>query len=334
MKINIMGKGAAAAIIILLIIVVIGAVFILPMLQDGIRPSDGEPLIEYSNDIIQVEFKTISNKEPVVGSKSAISFWVVNKGDKSVNLTVNFFDWPGFGKPELKECGAQLGRADSGENSSVKCIFDNEDGDNNLKSLDRRRIVLELPAVQPGTHLVSYSLNYTYNGSREAFIPIVDGSTITKPPTAFRQSDPTVGPVAVSFKPPIGRETEEDGRMIQENFAVKGELFTLEFTIDHIGRPSGKLVPIKLEEMKVLANKIVPDAENIWCNALDFEPKNDGWALLEPNKEEDLSLPLDVICTFRATDKVDGLETATIKVEFSYPYEFIITDDFTIISKK
>jgi hypothetical protein len=275
----------------------------------------------YSNNVISLEYYSISSLNPYAGSTTKIEFEVMNKGTDPINdVEIDFFDLPGFTILGL-EC--QLGQ----KKDDHTCLFDS------LESLDSKRVNLNLQAPggdfikAPTKFTISYSVKYKHSGFRQANIPIVDGITLTQPKGKYVASTPSYGPISVEFSPPVGRETKTGKQTVKEYWGVKGNAFEMKMSFKDVGDSSGiQKVPttISANDITIKLESLVV-AENAPCS---FEGSTSLTA------EEDLIVPVSgsksLTCNFKSTDFREAERLGTVQVSFNYVYKFLKSETFTI----
>lgn len=276
--------------------------------------------VRYKNDIITIEEYSVDTLNPYAGSPVTISFSIKNNGDKSVQwVEVNFFDMPNFEVISLECEGVTV--------EGNKCTFE---GNSKLEIFDVRKISLTLQTpdvtVSSKKFTLSYSINYKYSGSREAHIPIIDGTTRKTPLSKFTQSEPTYGPVQVGFEPPVGRETKVDDRVIKEHFGIIGRPFKLELSFKHVGSSSiGKIqkVAIPKDQIKIDFKNTLEIAKNIE-SGIELPCNFDT--------EGELVVPDKLFCNLESKQKEPTVPeiTGVISVAYSYDYQYIRTETLTV----
>lgn len=268
----------------------------------------------YKNDVITIEHYTVSTLSPYSDSETTIEFDLQSNADEKIPyVEVSFFDIPGFSLTSL-DCGT--GTPPPEKN---KCIF--SDG---LDSLDSRRIVLQLkaPTVNlPTAYTVSFSVNYNYNGIREALIPIIDGVTKKQPTSKFQQSQPSYGPVLLDIQPSLERQTKVGKAVVKEYWGIADKIFETRFKFSQIGKVEGVVKEVVIPKGQVTMIERTNLNLGGFC---DFSP--DG------SSQKNVRIPYDVlICNFNPVSINDQPEyPAIIKVTYWYTYEFIRTETFVI----
>lgn len=308
-----MGKGQILVFLIIIVIGVIAILFLLPPLRTPVTPVQQ---ITYKNDIITVEDYTVSAKKLYPGSKTTIKFFVQNNGDKAAkNLIVKFVDLHGMILDKL-ECNKQ-------QVDELTCEF----GD--VESLDKREVSLTLIApkvLEPTDYVITYKISYEYSGYREARIPIIDGITFKRPPTSYKESSPTYGPILVEFEPPVGGTRIEDKKEIQEYWGVKDTPFQMKINFKHVGSSSvGKIIePILIKSGNLKMSLLRLDIEKPCDTKFDLQGNFYVY-------KKDLKVPVDsIICNFKSKQSDDPWITGEIGIDFSYTYEFYNTQGFRV----
>src|SRR3972149_2856977 len=271
-----MAKGQTAVLIIVL--VVIGAViyFAWPFLQN--LPSNPVgPGISTNNNIITIGSYSVSSLKMFPDELTTVSFLVQNNGDHEVLTgSINFYDLGGMNFISLS-CDEYVGGTlvvyqPPKYLTPPACSFD-------LKPFQSKKIILILQAPKIGsltTFKISYLINYPYSQTKSAVIPIIDGTTRTKPLGKFSESQPSYspdtltpsyGPLQLSYKPPVGGTTNVNNQIINEYWGVNGQPFRLELQLSHVGTVDGAQ-PVRLSKIDLtLPSNLVKssDASNTFC---------------------------------------------------------------------
>ncbi len=245
-----------------------------------------------------------------------------------------------------------------------KCTF------RGIETLDVRSISLQLNSIEeissPTPHTVGFAVRYTYFGSRDVGIPVIDGETRKQPLTKLRQSDPSVGPVALDIDPSIEREIIVADKTIKEHWAIGGRNplpFLTKLKFEHIGSLSEKVkdVNITLTSLRLSLNGLNKEGTCDFCNITtqdcrdNLKVSNLGQSLYDNRKlfykvsptadlfqlektpanyslysTKSASVPFDtLVCTFRPTSNQPEY-SASISAFFAYKYEFIKSQDFVV----
>ena len=316
------GDSGVAILLIVLIVVVIGAFLVF---SGGsflsIFQSSG-PIV-YSNDVIQVANKFVSEEAPYAGQKTSIEFTVKNAGKgaaKGVEVALE----PPTGFTSSMKCG-----------TAASCKFDLEEGD----AVD---VIISLTAAEKDvTQIIQtdvrYSVKYPYKGEREAHIPIVANRNDLPKGQGYFTGDPTYGPIQASFTPPDARPTSDGGSAI---FAIVNQDMktpvNLEFHMSDVGSGGGGIVkPVVMtgDDVKLTLTNL----DSTFCDKLDaatdtLKIKADqGSPLLTRAGER---LPFDFTCSLDPTFGSKSVVTeGVIKIEFKYNYEISFIDRFSIVPK-
>lgn len=306
------GEGAGWIIAIIIILGVIG--YFLFSNTSKIKADGGKRPIEYKNDVITLEDYRVTDKSPYENGITTIEFDVKNNGDKTIPyVEVYFFDSGGFKFEELK-CEA----VNSEKLGNEKCIF------KNLEPLDTRSVLLTLRAPSAKKLIVertvSFSVKYDISGSRDALIPIIDGTTKKKPSSKFSQSTPSYGPISLNIEPKLEREIVVGDKTVKEYWGVYGRTFETEFKFTHVGSEQ-KIVAVNISKGNVSFKLSGLDvSEN--C---DFNKVQDYWY-----SKKWIVVPYDTLfCNFNPTENLPEY-TAVISVEFNYTYEFLRDETFIV----
>jgi hypothetical protein len=267
---------------------------------------------EYRNDVITLEQYSARPLNPDIGQPVKITFLVQNNGDREVDVTVNFFDLPGFTNIRLT-CEEQFGQ----ERSIVgppRCEMRDVRPLGEVGSV--RRVSLNMSAPQePGEFTISYSVEYGHVGYREAHIPILPEAQTEPRFVRFRQSNPSWGPIRLDIEPPIGRERVVDERVIREYWIMAGESFKLRLKFIHVGSGwVGKVRPVNIAWENI---------EMRWLGEMVAEEDCYPSSIAVPGDRT------EIICYLTAP--TEDVETVGIVgVQFGYEYKYIRTETFAV----
>ena len=206
-----MVKGQAVILLLIIVVLVGGFLFLSPQI---FRPTGG-PQIVYKNDIITMENFEISNLRPIEGSSITVSFDVTNNGDKKVDkVDLDFGESTNVrsGSFNFVECGLQ-----SDSTKAKKCEI------KSLESLESRKVTVRYQVGNDFSQTIIVKVSYSYSGTREALIPIVDDKTVKRPLSQFRQSEPSPGPFVVDVIPPT------------KGWAIADQPFEIKFKLRYVG---------------------------------------------------------------------------------------------------
>ena len=289
--------------------------------------------VKYSNDVISIEEYYVSNLKPYAGSATTLSFFIQNNGEEPIpRVEVNFFDVYGFEILELKCQGTQP------DEEKKICIFDSSNSYGELEPHDVRQITLTLKAPhikKESKFTLSYYVNYSYSGFKKADIPVIDGETRTKPTGTFSESSATYGPIQLNFQPPVGGVRKEDGKEIKEYWSVQGRPFEVKMSFIYasdLRTKKTRNVVIKSGDVNLTLKGPIERAKNLYC---DFCGADDPDCPITSDNnlysKKAIKIPSTLKCNFESLQKNLPPEvTATLWVEFSYTYEFIKTETFTV----
>lgn len=327
--------------ILALVVVIIGAViyFAWPMLQN--LPAGGVLNvgdIQTNNNIVTLESYSASSVKMYPDEQTTVSFLIQNNGDHPTEPVVNFYDLGGMRKMELS-CGFGTMSQDT------KCSFD---GDNKLMPFAAKRISLTLQAPDIAsltTFKLSYSVSYSYSGTRSAVIPVVDGITRTKPLGKFSESKssyspdtnmPSYGPVQLSYKPPVGGTMKIGSQVTNEYWGVNNQPFRLELSLAHVGTVEGSQ-PVRLRSISLTAsNNLVatPGVSNSFCpinNNVNDRLKAEKDLVVGPRSVPDItSKPTTLSCQFIPNIGNAPESNVEVKTVFEYDYIFQRSETFTV----
>lgn len=264
----------------------------------------------FRDDAVTIENLIVDTVAPYSETAVNIEFDVQSNADRIVpKITVNFFDMPGF-TPKSLDCktGVKL-------KPPWKCEY------TQLESLDSSHISIKLEAVKvesPTPFTVSFSVNYTYDGKREALIPVIDPLIRKEPLFKFSQSEPTVGPILFEIQPLLDREKIVNDKIIKEYWAIKGNEFITKFVLKDVGTIKNVL-PVNIPPGNVefsLTNLEVGSR----CEDFDANDRSTRYV----NKSFDT-----LICSFiPAAGQAEF--TGIIRLSYNYNYEFIRSVNFVV----
>lgn len=325
--------------------------------------------VQFKNDVVTIENYFVSNVAPYENGNVNIEFEIHNNGDQKIPyLEVEFFDLPGFviddGAGKGLDCNEPIG-----ERIASKCIFT---AGNALEPLDARGITVKLKSTEdvssPTPHAVSFAVVYTYTGSRDVSIPVIDGQTRKQPLAKFRQNDPSVGPVVLDVDPSIEREILAGDTTIRERWAIGGKNplpFLAKFKFDNVGTvPKVKDVNITLTSLRLKLSGLGQEELCDFCDITKSDCKDNfnkiktglGDSLqgerkyfygIAPSQDflrldispidynlystKSVHVPFDtLICAFKPSIIDQPEYSAGISAFFAYKYEFIKSQNFVI----
>ena len=231
--------------------------------------------LKFKNDVVTIENYFVSNVAPYEKGETNIQFELHSNGDRQIPyLEIEFFDIPGFEIFGSIQC--PIGRAEG----TSKCVYDVNKA---LEPLDVRSITIQLKSnedvTSPTPHTVSFAVRYTYFGSRDVSIPVIDGETRKQPLTKLRQSGPSTGSVALDMDPSIEREIIVGDKTIKEYWAVGGSSplpFLTKFKFRHVGSLPEKVkdVNITLSSLRLKNIGLSQEGRCDFCNIATSGCKN------------------------------------------------------------
>jgi len=259
--------------------------------------------MRYKNDLISLDYLSISPSNPYAGSTVTIQFFVKNNGDNPIKGVSIDFSLAG---------GAF-------EASGLKCQDGTSLGDSckfaEIQSFDLKKVtlVIKAPRVVARTPFtISYKVSYEASGYRQANIPIVDGVERVVPSTKYKESSPTYGPVQADFEPPVGLERIENNQVVKEYWGTEGQPFSIKIKLKDVASSSiGKANKFTLPKGAVsLILDGVQVASGLPC---DFE---------SGKSKKDVKLPGELFCNLIPLSFAQIERTAVIGVSFDYTYEY------------
>lgn len=304
-------KGDTASTAIILIIVVIAVVVLFMLFSGGGISFPGSSGVTYSNDVVTVTQKLVSDQAPYAGQKTTIEFTVVNRGKGDIE-DVKVALEPPTGFTSKVDCDGS-------------CTFNLEEG-------DAKDILITLTAVPEVTQIipvdVKYSVSYSYEGEREAHIPIVADKDELPRGQSYFIGGPTYGPVQVSIGTPTARQAGDGSSAV---FAVSEIPFKLDFSVSDVGGGafgSGEKVVMKGDDLELELTNL----KTVGCDKIDEATnalKSEGDEADPKNAGE--TLPFNVHCTFEPTSS--ELSDGVVKIVYKYDYRLPFSDRFNIVPK-
>ncbi|MEM5813950.1 MAG: hypothetical protein QXP82_02440 [Candidatus Aenigmatarchaeota archaeon] len=292
--------------------IIISIIFVIFLAGCVQKPTKSE--IQFKNDVVTIENLIVDTTAPYSENKVNIEFDIQSNADRVIpQITVNFFDIPGFSEPSL-DCGLNNAKIDD-----RICRY------NQLESLDSIHVRMTLKANKvesPTPFVVSFSVEYSYNGMREAVIPVINPLIRKEPSFKFSQSEPTVGPILFEIQPLLEREKIVGDKTIKEYWAIKDQEFTTKFVLKDVGTIKNVL-PINIPNGLVGLSDLINLEKGEIC---DFSGTSSmGIPSTKPvNKTFDT-----LICTFKPKSNQDEF-TGIIKINYTYTYEFIRSVNFVV----
>ncbi len=323
-------------ILLLLCITIVATVFLSGCLKQG------PPTAQYKNDIITIEEYYISDLTPYADSEVVIEFLVQNNGENPVSrVKVRFFEHQYLEIVELKCMGTEPEGGDT-------CVFDKGNKFGELMPSDVRKIDLRLRAPskniikKPTNLLVRYYIEYDYGGFRKMDLPIIDGETVRTPSTRYSQSTPTYGPIRLTFEAPERGEHKENGKVVKDYWGVKGQPFEVKMKLADVASASLKdnspiinAGDIKLDLKNSLQRAYYLDkAGTKTMLPCDFCVGGEGNCPgSDPNylySNKTVKVPGELKCNFQSFDFTEPELLATIWADFSYTYQYTITEELEV----
>jgi len=287
--------------------VVIIPLVLIVFLSGCVKPETTEVL--FRDDAVTIENLIVDTVAPYSETTVNIEFDVQSNADRIVpKITVNFFDMPGF-TPKLLNCKTEI------KGPPWKCEY------TQMESLDSNHISIKLEALKiesPTPFTVSFSVNYKYDGKKEALIPVINPLIRKEPLFKFSQSEPTVGPILFEIQPLLEREKIVNDKIIKEYWAIKGNEFTTKFVLKDVGTIKNVLpvnIPAENVEFSLTNLKVGSKCENFDANG-------------KSNRYVDKTFNT-LICSF-IPDAGQAEFTGIIRLSYNYNYEFIRSVNFVV----
>lgn len=315
------GQGDSTAIMIVVLIVIGVIVLYLYFQNVGSLSLPGflqSNQITYSDDVVQVTDKFISDLTLYEGQKTTVEFIVVNNGPKDVKGVEVKLD-PPTGLISTIKCG------DKGS-----CKFDLQQGE----PVD---VLITLTAAEGVTQIttadVHYSVSYSYEGEREFSMPIINSKN---PPVGqeFAASSNTYGPVHLEFTPPTARPISGRAPAI---YAYSDIPFDMSFSVQHVG---GAFVAADVEPIIMSGDQLkitrLDGFDLVRCDKIETSTMSlVDFSTTKSDRLKALTgfeVPFDFECTFQPNKK-DEFYHGAIGFKFNYPYKMAFSDTFTILPK-
>lgn len=317
-------KGDSAAAVLIIVLIIIGIVALFYFYGGGFLSGfsgiiSQQPIV-YSNDVIQVSDKLVSDSEPYAGQKTTIEFTVRNAGDKNVKgVSVDLEPPTGF--TSAVKCG---------EKSS--CTFDLDRGDAadvviTLTAIPKEQVTQLIPVT------VRYSVKYSYNGEREIHIPIVGNKNELPKGQSFFVSEPTFGPVQVQVTPPDSRQAPDGSTSVYAIGGTNPIPIELGFSVQGVGSGFyGSPEPLVMQgdDLKLVLDK---NFKPLHCDNIDTEKVSGNSFPLKVKplgtQEVGIEVPFDVKCTIEPA--AQKLTDGVVKINYNYVYKISFSDIFVIL---
>jgi hypothetical protein len=269
----------------------------------------------YKNDIMVQEQPILTRTNPYTDSSTSIRFYLRNYGRDTVpKAFVNFFDFHGMEHSLTCQGGSQV--------DDHTCEF------TNIPSFENRFVSFtiytpsDIPA--PTSFVISYEISFDYSGSRRIIIPVIDDMQESEPKNKYSISDPSVGPIAVDFEPPIGAEKQQGDQTVTEYWGVKGDSFEVRMNFKQAVETS-VVTNISASDIKLKLQGLSIDSK-LSC---DF---NSGLTAKSTVSVGQSSVPLS--CFFVPTSFSGSEKMTTIDVNFAYTFDTIKTVTFTVVPRQ
>jgi len=271
----------------------------------------------YKNEVLVQDKYVLTRTNPFTDSTTSIRFYLKNFGrDPVPKAIVNFFDLKNMSHSLTCQGGSQL--------DDHTCEF------TDILSLDSRYISLTINTPSgdeiksPTNFVIKYKISFDYSGFRRLIIPVIDDMQESEPQNKYTISDPSVGPIAVDFEPPVGAETRQGNQVVKEYWGVKGDSFEVRMNFKQaiqtnvLTNISGSRIKIKLQGLSI-------DSKS----NCDF---NSGLTAKFTVPVGQTQTPLS--CFFTATPFSTSETMTVIDVNFAYTFETIKDETFTVTPRQ
>lgn len=277
-----------------------------------------QPIV-YSNDIITVSDKFVSDNVPYTDQETTIEFTVKNNGRGATKGVQVILD-PPTGFTSQMKCGDR-----------ESCTFDLPEGDS-------VNVLITLKAISGVTQIiptdVRYSVKYPYEGFREIHIPIAASKDTLPKGQVFFVSDATYGPIQLSVTPPQPRPTADGG---SAEFAVSGISVEVGFRVDNVGGGGfGTVKQVVLrggDASNYLKFSKLDNLDIVFCDKIDATTKElKAISGISKIGQTGFEVPFDISCTLKPTGKGD-ITDGLIRADYKYDYEIDFSEKFSILPK-
>jgi hypothetical protein len=271
----------------------------------------------YKNEVLVQDKYILTRSNPFTDSTTSIRFYLKNYGRDTVpKASVDFFDLKGMDHSLICQGGSQ--------SDDHTCDF------TNIQSLDSRYVSLTLNT--PSSEIIksktdfqiSYKISFDYSGFRRLIIPVIDDMQESEPQNKYTISDPSVGPIAADFEPPVGAEMKQGDQTVKEYWGVKGDSFEVRMNFKQaiqtnvITNITGNNIKLKLQGLAI-------DSKS----KCDF---NSGLTSKLTISVGQTQTPLS--CYFIATAFTTPETMTVIDANFAYTFETIKTETISVIPRQ
>lgn len=311
------GDSGTAIVAVIILVIAIAVLFIYFGGSGGLNIPGfiGAQPVVYSNDIIAVIDKFVSDNVPYEGQDTTIEFTVKNNGQGVAEGVKVMLD-PPTGFTSSIRCG-----------DKQSCIFDLDEGD----AVD---VMINLKAIEDVEQIlptdVRYSVSYPYNGSREIHIPITQNKNTLPRGQTFFVGDPTYGPVQISVTPPDPRPTSDGGTAVYAVSGPPATPFEMSFRVDNVGGGGfGTVKPVVMsgDDLKLTLTNL----DIVFCDKIDAATKS--LSIRSGTSQFGITgfqVPFEVKCTFKPTSTQE-LADGKMIIDFGYEYELVFSEKFSIL---
>jgi hypothetical protein len=271
--------------------------------------------IPYQNDVIIQENYVLTRANPFTDSSTSIRFNIRNVGrDVVPKADILFTDLQGLSAGITCQDGTQIGNQ-----KNPGCEF------TNIDSLDSRyvSIIIYTPSADaiksPTSYQITYNISFDYSGFRRLVIPVVDDPS-HQPQNKYAVSDPSVGPIEVSFEPPIGAISKQGNQQTTEYWGVKGDSFEVR-------------MDFKQAVQNVVSTAISGSNIKLSLQGLNIDSKS------KCDFNSGLTANFDIVvgqsqasltCSFLPQNFNTAETNTVIDINYAYTYSTVKTESFTV----
>lgn len=271
----------------------------------------------YRNDVLVQDQYVLTRSNAFTDSTTSIRFYLRNYGRDTVpKAVVSFFDPSGLSVNSLTCQGGF-------QTDDHTCEYDN------IASLDNRyfAITLNTPSSDrikaPTDFQIKYKISFDYSGFRRIVVPVTEDPSI--PPTIkYSISDPSVGPIAVDFEPPVGAITKQGNQQIKEYWGVAGDSFDVKMNFKQVVQ-TNEVTNITGDNIQLTLQGLDVDSQS----KCDFDSGLHGKFTVSVGQST-----TSMVCSFRARSFSGPQTSTTIDINFAYTFSTIKIETITVTPRQ
>jgi len=271
----------------------------------------------YKNDVLVQSQYIVTRSNPYTDSTTSIRFYLRNYGrDVVPRAVVSFDDLSGLPVNSLTCQGGV-------QTDDHTCEYDN------IASLDSRYVAITLNTpssdiIKAQTDFqIKYKISFDYSGFRRIVIPIAEDPSV--PPTIkYSISDPSVGPIAVDFEPPVGAVTKQGDQQIKEYWGVAGDSFDVRMNFKQVVQ-TNEVTNITGDNIQLKLQGLYVDSQS----KCDFDSSLHGKFVVSVGQSA-----TPVVCSFGAQSFSGPQTSTTIDINFAYTFSTIKTETITVMPRQ